>query len=92
MYGGAAAGAAAGMNAVKASGAIVQVEPEVFQQLANNEKSPLIVIAQGGFLNKGFRYLMGHRGLVFFTKSSEELMLPGGTQLISAAKIWIPSS
>jgi hypothetical protein len=92
MYGGAAAGAVAGMNAIKASGAIVQVEPEVFQQLANSEKSPLIVITRGGFRNRGFRYLMGHGGLVFFTKSPEELMLPGGTQLISAGKIWIPSS
>ncbi len=92
MYGGVTAGAAAGMNAIKASGAIVQVEPEVFQQLANSEKNPLVVITRGGFRNKVFRYLMSYGGLVFFTRSQKELMLPGGTQLISAGKICIPAS
>lgn len=49
---GAAAGAAAAAGAIvaqaiKASGAIVEVEPEDFQNLVNREEKPLIVVSRG---------------------------------------------
>ena len=89
MYGGAGAGAVA--EAIKASGAIVQVNAAVFAQLAAKEKKPLIVIAKGGFMGKGFKYLMGYRGLVFYAKSSEQLLFPGDADIINAGKIWLPT-
>jgi len=91
MYGSSATGAAAVAEAIKATGAIIQVEAAVFAQLAAKEKKPLIVIAKGGFMGKGFKYLMGCRGLIFFAKSSEHLLLPGDAEIISAGKIWLPS-
>ncbi len=91
MYSGAEAAAAAA-NAIKASGAIVRVEGEVFEQLVAKERNPLIVTSQGGFLGKAYLYLMGYRGLVFFAKSTRQLMLPSGAELIQAAKIWMPGT
>ncbi len=91
--GGAAAAAAAGAvvaQAIKASGAIVEVEPEDFRALFDREEKPLVVVSQGGFLRKNYQYLAGLRGLVFFTKSAEMLRFKGGTQVIQAKKIWIP--
>ena len=75
---GAAAGAAAAAGAIvaqaiKASGAIVEVEPEDFQNLVNREEKPLIVVSRGGTLRKYYQYLAGCRGLFFYTKSTEML-------------------
>ncbi len=47
-------------------------------------------IARGGFFSTNYQYLTGYKGLVFFTKSSMPLELPGGIELVAAKKIWIP--
>jgi len=92
MAGGAAAAAYAAMvQAVKASGAIINVEPEGFSSILRKMEKPLVVIAPGGWLNRGFQYLTSYKGLIFYTKSISEISLPGGTELISAKKIWVPS-
>jgi len=97
MSGGAAgaAGAAAAAGAViaqaiKASGAIVEVEPEDFRSLLEKEEKPLVVVSQGGTFKKVYQYLAGCRGLIFYTRSSEILQFRGGTQVVQAKKIWIP--
>lgn len=77
-------------DAIKASGTIVSVEPEVFLQLLDKIEEPLIVTATGGVVNKNFQYLVSYKGLAFFTKSSEKLPLPVKTELISAKNISIP--
>ena len=76
--GGAAADAAAAAiaNAIKASGAIVNVEPGDFQAILSRSDKPLVVIAQGGIFKKHLRYLTAYRGLVFFTKADTPLSLP----------------
>jgi hypothetical protein len=51
---------------------------------------PLIVIATGGVFKKHYRYLMGYKGLAFFTKSPEPLTLPGTVDRIAATKMWMP--
>lgn len=85
-----AAQAAAVARAVKASGAIVDMEPEDFLSIVRTCERPLVVVASGGSFRKHYRYLVGHKGLVFHTKSGEQLMLPGKADFVHAKKIWIP--
>lgn len=88
---GATAGAAAAIaNAVKASGAIVKLDPEEFMKILRKSEEPLVVMAEGGLFSKGYEYLTSYRGLFFFTKSHEKLYLPGTAELVTAKKIWIP--
>jgi hypothetical protein len=47
-------------------------------------------VAEDGVFSKGFAYLMAYKGLIFFTKSKDPLLLPAGAELMEAEKIWIP--
>lgn len=87
-YAGAAAAAIA--HAIKASGAVVNMEPEDFLVIVNRCDRPLVVIAHGGLLDRGIRYMVGYKGLMFHTKSKTELMLPGKAEIVHAKTIWIP--
>jgi len=89
--GAAAARAAAIAKAIKASGAIVCVEPDDFLFILSKTDRPLVVMAKGGFLKANYQYLTAYKGLVFFAKSDTEILLPGNTELIFSNKIWIPS-
>jgi len=86
----AAARAAAIAKAIKASGAIVQMEPSDFLVILSKTSKPLVVLAEGGFLKTSYQYLTGYKGLIFFTKSPAPLQLPGDIELVMAKKIWIP--
>ncbi len=87
---GAAAAAAAIAQAIKASGAIVRVEPEEFLKIVSRMESPLIVTAEGGLFRTNHQYLASYKGLAFFAKSSDPLQLPSDAELIVSRKIWIP--
>jgi hypothetical protein len=89
--GGAGAAAAAAIaQAIKASGAIVRVEPEDFAQILSRQKEPLVVHATGGFFSTNYQYLSSYKGLAFFCKSPMPLELPAGCEVVIAKKIWIP--
>ena len=91
--GGMAGGAAAAMaiaNAIKASGAIVKVEPKDFVSIVGRADKPLIVITEKTFWS-GYKYLSSYKGLAFYTSSTEKLSLPGDAEIIAARKIWMPS-
>jgi len=90
MAAGGAAAAAAIAQAIKASGVLVRMKPEDFTRMLNRAKDPLIVVAQGGVFRKNYQYLMGYKGLAFFTKSPDPLLLPTGAEVIAADGIWIP--
>jgi hypothetical protein len=77
-------------NAIKASGAVVRVEPEDFARILGKADKPLVVHAQGGLISTSHQYLVSYKGLVFFTKSSDQILLPSGAELIRAKKIWVP--
>ena len=85
-----AAAQAAIANAIKASGAIVSVEPGAFLQILGRQKAPLVVRAQGGFFSTNYQYLTSYKGLTFHTKSPTELTLPADSEIVRAGKIWIP--
>lgn len=92
-YGGAAAAAAAAAiaQAIRASGAIVSMKPDDFLSLLDRAEQPLVVMATGGLINRNYQYLMGYKGLMFYTKAPEKLPLPGKVELVTADKIWIPT-
>jgi hypothetical protein len=93
MSAGASAGAAAAAavaQAIKASGAIVRVEPQDFLYILRRQQEPLVVHAEGGFLSTSYLYLSSYKGLAFFTKSPAPLDLPNDCEVIQAQKIWIP--
>jgi len=93
VAGGAAGGAAAAaavVQAIKASGAIVRVEPAEFEKLVNLAEAPLVVTASGGLFGRSYQYLTSYKGLAFYTKSGEQIHLPGTAEVIAAKTIWIP--
>ena len=87
---GAEAAIAATVQAVKASGAIVRVLPELFTSLVSKSKEPLVVTAMGGVFRKGHQYLTSYKGLFFFTKSPTPLQFSGNVEMIGAKTIWVP--
>ena len=91
--GGAAAAAAdaAIAQATKASGVIVRVEAGEFLRIIERAGNPLVVTCQGGIISTNYQYLTSYKGLAFYTKSHEALMLPPGAEVITAETIWIPS-
>jgi hypothetical protein len=90
MNGHAAAHAAAVANAIKASGVVVRVEPGDFLTVLKRVDDPLIVVSYGGVFRKQYKYLTSYKGLAFFTKSVQPLLLPGRAEVISARSISIP--
>lgn len=84
-----AAGTAAAANAIKASGAIIWVDPANFRKILDKADSPLVVQAEGGLLSKKYQYITAYKGLIFYTISPTQLML-GDVEIILAKKIWIP--
>ncbi|HEY6951962.1 MAG TPA: hypothetical protein VI758_06120 [Bacteroidota bacterium] len=86
-----AAVAAAIANAIRASGAIVRVEPESFSAILSKAGNPLVVVAEGGLFAKNYQYLTSYKGLIFFTKSPQPLSLGMHVEVIKAGKIWIPN-
>ena len=89
---GAAAAAAAMANAIKASGAIVEMDIDDFQRILWKAEEPLVVMASSKFIGTTYKYLFPHRGLVFYTKTKEPLRLGGKVDVIRAKKIWVPST
>ena len=85
-----AAIAASIAQAVKASGAIVQVEPNDFLVLLGKCDRPLVVQARGSWPAFRHRYLFGGRGLIFYTKSKDPLQFPMSVEQITAKRIWVP--
>lgn len=88
--GGAVAAAAAIANAIKASGVVVRVSPDVFEFLLSRAEGVLVVHGEGGLFSTKYKYLVSYKGFAFYTKSSEPIRLPAHVETIRAAKIWVP--
>ena len=85
-----AAAAAAIAQAIKASGVLVRLDPAEFMKVVSRVPEPLVVVAEGGLFTTNYQYLMGYKGLAFYTKSDEPLQLPATAEVIAAKGIWIP--
>ena len=77
------------MNASKAMGSIVTVEPAEFLDILGKTEKPLVVHSPSGFMTQ-YKYLTSYKGLTFFTKSKEALLIPASVETITAKKISIP--
>jgi hypothetical protein len=77
-------------NAIKASGVVVRLEPIEWLSIVKRTESPLVIVAPGGVFKKKLHYLTSYRGLAFFTKSDEALVLPGRAEIVTAKSISIP--
>ena len=90
MAGAHAAIHAAIANAIKATGVVVRMEPSEWLSVLKRNDNAVVVVAEGGMFKKSFRYLTSYRGLAFFTKSTQALILPGRTEVITAKSISLP--
>ena len=90
MSGAGAAAAAAAVAAIKASGAIVRVDPDEFRKLLDQNPNGLVVHSMGGLFSSRHNYLMGYKGFVFHTSDGDGISLPPSCQVVEARKIWIP--
>jgi hypothetical protein len=88
--GAAGAAAAAVVQAIKASGVIVCVEPDEFLGIVQRQPGLLVVRATGGFFSTNYKYLTSYKGQAFFTKTTAPLDLPPGIELVKAKGIWVP--
>ena len=84
-----AAVAAAMAEALKAVGAIIVIEPHDFLDILKKTEKPLVVHSPSGFMTQ-YKYLTSYKGLTFFTKSKEALLIPASVETITAKKISIP--
>jgi hypothetical protein len=90
MAAGGAAAAAAIAQAIKASGVLVRLEPPEFSKILNRVKDPMVVVAQGGLFSTKYEYLVSYKGLAFYTKSPEPLLMPADIELVTAKSMSIP--
>ena len=81
--------AAAIVEALKAMGPIICVEPQDFLAILEKAEKPLVVQSPSGLLTK-YKYLTSYKGFTFFTKSKEALLIPASVETITAKKIVIP--
>ena len=88
--GAAAAAAAAIASAIKASGVLVRVSSTDFQNILRKVEKPLVIQATGGLFKSNYQYLTSYKGFAFYTRSSSQMLLPSGVEIILANKIWIP--
>ena len=87
-FGGAAAHQMA-TEALKAMGPIVVLEPEDFLAMLAKNADGLVIHAPSGMFSKN-KYITAYKGLIFFTKTKDELMLPADIEVIRSKKIAIP--
>jgi len=88
---GAAAAAAAIANAIKASGAIVKMNPEEFLKILNKAENSVVVYSHSKvFFTVKHKYLLSYRGLFFYTESASTIAIPSRVETVTAQKIWIP--
>jgi hypothetical protein len=86
----AAAAAAARLQALRASGTVIQVEPEVLQHIIHSQDNPIIVWSKQGLLRNRFAYMTSHRGFVFVAVSRTPLQLPLQAEVYQARWVWVP--
>lgn len=87
----AGAAAAAIAQAIKASGAIVRMEPNDFQRIVGRAEAPLVVLSTSKVFGRvSYKYLTSYKGLAFYTKSGSQLSLGSKAELVNAKNIWIP--
>jgi len=87
--GGAARAAEGAVNAPKTVDVIADVESQDFHAILEKVDEPLVVHSPGTLWTK-HKYLTSYKGLVFFTKSKDALLIPASVEMVTAKKILLP--
>lgn len=86
-----AAAQAAIQQAIKASGAIVKIEPGDFSRLVGRMNDGLVIEHQGTLLFKSvFKYSTAYKGFIFYCRTSEKISIPTRLEKISSKHFWVP--
>ena len=88
--GAAAAHAAAIAQAIKASGAIVQVDERDFYTILSKAERPVVIFTETRVFKTTYQYLTSYKGFVFYLKTQKPLQISASAEIIAAKKIWIP--
>ncbi|MCE3016702.1 MAG: hypothetical protein ACK56W_07125 [Pirellula sp.] len=86
----ATAAAAASIQALKAGGVLVHVDPQEILRVVSKQSEALVVRSTFGILSTHYSYITSYKGLAFYATSPEPLAFPAGTELIDAKSIWVP--
>ncbi len=87
---GAAAAQATVINALKAYGTIVLVDPRSFMEIVSRGERPLVVHTTTGIFRTVHQYLTPYRGLVFYAKLPAPILFSGEVELVESRRFWIP--
>jgi hypothetical protein len=87
----AATAAAAAMQATKASGVIVHVEPDEILKIVNRQPGSLVVRTSFGIFSTHYAYVVSYKGLAFYASGPDALTFPADTEIVDAKSIWVPS-
>lgn len=87
---GGAAAAAVVIQAIRASGVLVRVEPDEFLKIVGRIETPLVITAQGWFFRTSYAYMTSYKGLAFYARSQVPLRLPRDAELVAARRFWMP--
>jgi hypothetical protein len=88
----AAAAHAAMVQAVRAIGTMVKVDPQGFLQIISKNSEPLVVVSRFGIFERWWRYVTSYKGLCFVADSPSELLLPHAAEIIQADETYIPGT
>jgi hypothetical protein len=87
----AAAAAQAIASAIKASGAIVEIEPRDFEQLVRRVPDTIVLHQEpAGMFSRDHRYTTSLGGFIFVARTREAIFEPGQIRAIPVKKIWFP--
>jgi hypothetical protein len=81
---------AAMIQAIRASGAIVRVEPRDFDRIVRKTPDALVIRARPATFSKHHQYLTSYRGFVFHTRTREQLQFASSVEIVEAKSIWVP--
>lgn len=89
---GVAAARQAIQNAIKASGAIIKIDPDDFSGLMAKMGNALVAEAPAGVFTKVWKYMTSYKGFLFYTQAKDRLSIPNRYEPIRSRKIRLPES
>lgn len=75
---------------IKASGAIVQIDPREFERIVRQAGDPVVVHARTGVFSKKNQYLTSYKGLIFYCVTEEALHFGSSIEVLEAKRMWMP--
>ena len=77
-------------NAIKATGAIVQIKEEDFRNLVAKMDRGLVIEKPGGTFLSSYKYSTSYKGFIFFCRTKNPITIPSRLEKIQAKYIWTP--